>query len=59
MSEHRWRLIVIFISRIEPPHPRPTAAQVSRYSVAVLLLELETNPSKDFTITRKAPNRVS
>ena len=42
MSEHRWRLIVIFISRIEPPHPspHPSAAQVSRYS-AVLLLELE------------------
>ena len=47
MSEHRWRLIVIFISRIEPPHPRPTAAQVSRYSVAVLLLEL--------LLTRKSP----
>ena len=41
MSEHRWRLIVIFISRIEPPPPPPSASQVSRYSVSVLLLELE------------------
>ena len=57
MSEHRWRLIVIFISRIEPPHPHPRPLRCS--GVTIQCISVATGAGGDFIITRKAPNRVS